>query len=59
VPSLTLTVPEVAALLRIGRDSAYDLVSSGRLPVLRIGRKLRVPRASVERLIDEVVSGEA
>jgi hypothetical protein len=52
-----LTVVEAARLLRIGRTSAYLLAqqwlySDGRegLPVVRVGRQLRVPRRGLERL---------
>jgi excisionase family DNA binding protein len=52
-----LTVGEAAAVLRIGRTSAYLLCQRGRfsggesgLPVVRIGRQLRVPRAALLRL---------
>jgi hypothetical protein len=52
-----LTVVEAARLLRIGRTSAYLLAqqwlySDGRegLPVVRVGRQLRVPRRALERL---------
>ena len=47
----TLTVEEAAALLGIGRNSAYQAVASGQLPVIRIGRRLLVPRAALERLL--------
>jgi excisionase family DNA binding protein len=56
---LTYTVEEAARLLRIGRTTAYALakewrVTGGRsgLPVLELGRSLRVPRAAVARLLD-------
>lgn len=45
-----LTVPEVAALLRIGRGKAYALVRRGNLPSVKLGRTLRVPKAAIERL---------
>jgi Helix-turn-helix domain len=52
-----LTVVEAARLLRIGRTSAYLLAqrwlySDGRdgLPVVRVGRQLRVPRRALELL---------
>ena len=52
-----LTVEEAAKVLRIGRTAAYKLAqqwrhSGGRegLPVVTIGRLLRVPRARLEAL---------
>lgn len=43
-----LTVPEAAKLLRIGRNLAYELVSQGEIPSVRLGRLIRVPRAALE-----------
>ena len=48
----TLTVPEAAALLGIGRDLAYRAAARGDIPTLRIGRRLVVPRAQLERLLN-------
>jgi len=47
----TFTVEEAAALLGIGRNSAYQAIASGELPVVRIGRRLLVPRAALERFL--------
>ena len=48
---LLLKAPEVAALLRIGRTKVYNMMASGELPVVRLGKALRVPkRALVEWL---------
>jgi excisionase family DNA binding protein len=49
---LTLTVPEVAARLGLSRNGAYDAVAAGHIPSIRIGRRLLVPRAALERLLD-------
>ena len=57
-PAPFLTVVEAAALLRVGRTVAYQqarqyLATGGRegLPVVRLGRQLRVPRHALERLM--------
>lgn len=55
----TLTIEEAAKVLRIGRTTAYALAREWRttggrsgLPVLALGRTLRVPRAALDRLLD-------
>ena len=40
----TLTVGECAKILGIGRQLAYDKVKTGEIPVIKIGRRLLVPR---------------
>ena len=54
----TLTVDEAAALLGIGRTTAYVAVRDGSLPTIRIGRRLLVPRAQLERLLGESTTPE-
>lgn len=58
-----LKVEEAAKILRISRGAAYHLArrwlaTNGQtgLPVIRLGRLLRVPRASLERLADTTPS---
>lgn len=48
-----LTVEEAAVMLRIGRSAAYEAVRRGQIPALRLGRKLRVPRRAVVRILEE------
>ena len=50
---VTLTVDEAAALLGIGRSTAYDAVNRGELPCVRVGRRLLVLRAPLLRLLGE------
>jgi len=49
--SLTLTVEETAKLLRISRNTAYMLANEGKLPVVRLGRRLLVPRKRLDDLL--------
>ena len=48
----TLTVAEVAGVLRISRGAAYEAIRSGALPgAIRIGRTIRVPKSAVAQLL--------
>jgi putative molybdopterin biosynthesis protein len=42
-----LTMDEVAEVMRIGRNSAYEAVRSGQLPSRTIGRRKVVPREAL------------
>lgn len=44
---LTVTVEEAAKLLGIGRSTAYELVHTGDIPSLRLGRRLVVPVSQI------------
>ena len=46
-----LEAPEVARLLGIGRTKVYELIAKRELPVLCIGRCVRVPRAQLQQWI--------
>jgi len=48
---LTLTVGEAAKILGIGRQLAYDKVKTGEIPVIKIGRRLLVPRSALLKLL--------
>lgn len=43
-----LRAEEVARLLQIGRTMTFQLIAKGDLPVIRIGRAVRVPRSELE-----------
>lgn len=46
---LTYTVAETADALGIGRTATYELVRRGTIPHLRIGRAIRIPKASLDQ----------
>lgn len=48
------TVAEAAAALRIGRRLAYRMAKEGRIPAIRFGRKVFIPK---QRLIAWVEQG--
>ena len=47
----TYTVDQAAELLGIGRNTAYEAVRRGEIPTIKIGRRLLVPRAALERML--------
>lgn len=44
---MVMHVEDLATLLDIGRNAAYELVRSGKIASLRIGRTIRIPREAV------------
>lgn len=41
---MTLRVEDLMPLLDIGRNTAYELIRSGQIRSVRIGRQIRIPR---------------
>lgn len=46
-----LTVDEVAKVLRISRNAAYEAVARKEIGSVRIGRRILVPKAALDRLL--------
>jgi excisionase family DNA binding protein len=49
---LTITVEEAGELLGISRALAYEMARTGKLPALRFGKRLVVPRKAIENLLE-------
>jgi len=47
----SLTVPEVAKLLRMSRQTIYNMVKTGDIPHFRVGNKVRFNRADLDALM--------
>jgi len=50
---LTLTVEQAGEALGVGRQLAYQLVREGKIPSLRFGKRIVVPKAALERMLAE------
>ena len=50
---LCFSIPETARMLGISRGLAYELARSGQIPVLRLGKRLLVPKIALERLLSQ------
>lgn len=55
---LTVTVPEAAKVLGIGRDNAYRAAADGTLPTLKIGHRLIVPVPKLLEMLGIQPGGE-
>ena len=52
-PEKVYIVDEAAKILKIERKTAYDAIARGEIPSLKIGRRLLVPKAAFDKLLDE------
>ncbi len=48
-----LTIMEAAEELGISKGSAYEAARTGTIPTIRIGRRLIVPRAAFDRMLEQ------
>jgi excisionase family DNA binding protein len=56
--SLVYSVPEAGRLLGFSRVTAYELVKRGKIPVLRFGKCMRVPKKFIDELLASGISAE-
>ncbi len=52
-----LTVAEVAELLKLNQQTVRNWIDQGSLPALRVGRRVRIRRSDLERLLEEGYTG--
>ena len=50
---LVLTIEELMPVLSVGRNVAYELVRSGKIKGIRIGKQIRIPKAEVQRFLKQ------
>lgn len=54
----TFSVEEAGEILGISRSSAFQAAANGQLPVIRIGKRLLVPRSSLEAILGAPVKND-
>lgn len=52
VPVL-LTIDDLLPILGIGKTKAYELIRSGHLKSIRVGRQIRIPKTALEEFLRE------
>lgn len=48
-----LTVAEVAEMLKLNQQTVRNWIDQGSLPALRVGRRVRIRRSDLERVLEE------
>jgi excisionase family DNA binding protein len=54
-----LTVAEVADMLKLNQQTVRNWIEQGSLPALRVGRRVRIKRSDLERVLEEGYSAGA
>ncbi|MCK4782874.1 MAG: helix-turn-helix domain-containing protein [Desulfobacteraceae bacterium] len=52
-----LTARDIAYLMQISKSKAYDLMRSGEIPAVRIGRSIRVREEDIDQYIEDHLEG--
>jgi excisionase family DNA binding protein len=55
---LVLSVEEARKLLGISRGLAYEGIRTGQIPSIRIGRRILIPYAKLERMLEGSEKGK-
>ena len=50
---MTLRAEELMPVLGIGRNTAYELVRSGKLRSIRVGRQVRIPKNALIEFLED------
>lgn len=50
-----LTIDELCETLMIGKNLAYRLLKENKIKAFRIGKKWKIPKASVETFLNESI----
>jgi len=52
-----LTVAEVAEMLKLNQQTVRNWIDQGSLPALRVGRRVRIRRSDLERVLERGATG--
>jgi excisionase family DNA binding protein len=54
MPRCFYRIPEAAEILGLGRSKTYELVQSGALRTVRVGRAVRVPASAIQAFAERL-----
>ncbi len=47
----TYNIEEAGRMLGVGRNQAYEAAKSGQIPTIKIGKRMLVPKAALDRML--------
>lgn len=53
-----LRVKQAAKIMQVGRDTAYRMAKEGKIPSLRIGHQIRIPRKALIDHLERQANGQ-
>jgi excisionase family DNA binding protein len=56
---LVYDVPEAGRILGLNRNKAYAAAASGEIPTIRFGKLLKVPKAAIDRMLQDALQPQA
>lgn len=57
-PLVVSAWPDTGKLLGLGRNAVYAAIARGEIPSIRIGKRILVPKAALDRMLAGAVAGE-
>jgi len=49
---LCISIPEAALMLGISRNLAYELVKRHELPIVKLGKRLVIPKVALQKMLE-------
>ncbi len=56
VGPLLVDIEQAGKMVRLGRSKLYQLIREGSIPVVHIGRAVRIPVEGLQRYVDRLVT---
>jgi excisionase family DNA binding protein len=51
-------VPEAAKMLGISRNFAYELIRQGKLPYVKLGKRILIPKVALIKMLERGINNE-
>jgi excisionase family DNA binding protein len=58
VEKLVYSVDEACKLLSISKGLAYQLIREKQLPTIKLGKRLLIPKAALNKMLESVENGQ-